>query len=111
RGYKQSVLCPRQVHDVVDRRLLTGTQRMSAGDRLANLRAPRCRRVMCVARSNAFYGALDHRLRCLEVRVADTQDDDILAAIPGGGGFHVRQPRIGAVAADPLDEWGEFHAR
>ena len=53
---------------------------------------------------------LDDRRRRLEIGVADTENDHILAALARGNGRVVCQPRRGAFPTDAIDECREPHA-
>jgi len=47
----------------------------------------------------------------VEIRVAHAQHDHVLAALARRHRLVMREPRIGAIAADALHEGREFHVR
>ena len=64
---------------------------------------------MGIAGSEALDGTLDNRARRLQIRITDAEDDHVLAALAGSLGVVMRDPRIGALATDPVNERSELH--
>jgi hypothetical protein len=75
-----------------------------AGDRFAHREAPGRRDVVRVATAQSVDGTLDHWPGRLQVWVADTQDDDVFAALARGDGLVVSEPGDSTLAADTLDQ-------
>ena len=77
---------------------------MCTRDRFAYREAPGRRHVMRVAAAQCCNGPLDDRPGRLQVRVADTQDDHVFAALARGDRLVVSEPGVGTFAADTLDQ-------
>ena len=78
---------------------------MGLRDCRAQRRTPGRRRVMCVAGAQTLDRTLDDCSRRRQIRIADAENDHVLAALARRDRRVVGQPRLGAVAADPLHEW------
>jgi len=62
-----------------------------------------------VAAAHALDGAVDHRLRRVEIRISHAENDDIFAAVLRGRGRLMCLPGIGAVARDALHKIRVLH--
>src|SRR5450759_836289 len=82
---------------------------MCACDGFAQRRPTRRRGVMSVAGAQPLDRPLDNRIRRIDQRITNAENDHILAARTRGDGLVMRDPSIRAVAADPVDQCGELH--
>jgi len=62
-----------------------------------------------IAAAHALDRAVDHRLGGVEVRIADAENDDILAAVLRSRGRVMCFPGIGAIARNTLHEIRVLH--
>ena len=110
-SHEQRVLCAGEVHHVVRTDRLTAARRVCAGDCLAQGRPPGGGQVVRVAAAQLPDRTLDDGRGRVEIRIAHAQHDHVLAALARRHRLVVREPRIGASAADALHECREFHVR
>ena len=64
---------------------------------------------MKITRSQPLNRLVNHGGRCVQIRIANTQNNHVFAAIARGTGFVVCQPGIGAFTTDSLYERRELH--
>ena len=82
---------------------------MRPGDRLAQRGAAGRGHVVGIATAKLRDGALDDGRGRLEIGIADAQDQHVLAALARGDCLVVREPRVGAVTADPMHQRRVIH--
>ena len=66
---------------------------------------------MRIAGSKALHGPLYDGLGRIDIGIADTENDHILAPIARRRCFPMRSPGIGAFAANAIYQWRKFHSR
>jgi len=109
RRHEQRVLCSGQIHDVVGIGTLAGALCVCCGYRLAYRASPGSGAVVRVARLQPFDSLGNDSRRRIEVRVADTEDDHVFAAVAGSQSRVVCQPCISTFSADALYQRRKLH--
>jgi len=92
--HEQRILRTCQKHNVVCLNMLAGSLRVGCGNGLAKRASARGRAVVRITRPQPFDRLLHHCRWCVEIRITDTQDDDVFAPIAGSSRFVVCQPCI-----------------
>jgi hypothetical protein len=77
---------------------------MRARNGFPQRQAPGSRQVMRVAGAQLVYGAFDDRSGSVQVRIADTQDDDVCTALARRNRRIVSAPRHRTLTAHTLDQ-------
>ena len=110
-SHEQRVLCAGKVHHVIRTDRLSAARRVRAGDCLPQGRAPGRGHVMRVAAAQLRDRTFDDGRGRVEIRIAHAQHDHVLTALARRHRLVMREPRIGAIAADALHKGREFHVR
>src|ERR1700680_4266681 len=82
---------------------------MLLGNRRAQRLAPGGGRIVRIARPQTFDRAVHDGRRRVQIRIADAEQNDILAPLPRPARQVMSLPRIGAVTRDSVDQLGKFH--
>ena len=107
----QSILRTGTNHHLVRGYALPGERGVSIRNRLTQSGFPGKEAVVRASGFEAHYRSSRDRTGCIEIRIADTQQNDVLALVEPFPGVVVNRPGVGRGGIQSIDNGREFHGR